>query len=182
MDENQPQNEPAPLKRTFTLNEDTGIKLEQKSSSRKSGKAFLIIGLIFIAAILGFIIFQFRGLVGTSQPSPEPTPALIPSPSPEQPVLQRSDWSFEVLNGSGVTGEAKKVADKLQALGYQIVKTGNADKNSYSKTQISVQKDLLEKIDLVVADIKDVIKVASVAGELKDSTASARIIIGKDSI
>lgn len=181
MDGNQPQNEQAPIKRTFTLNEDTGIKLEQKNSSKKAGKAFLIIGIVLIIAILGFILFQFRGLVGTSQPSPEPTPTPIPSPSPE-PVLNRAEWSFEVLNGSGLTGEAKRIADKLQALGYQIVKTGNADKSSYSETQISVQEDLLEKIDLVVADIKDVIKVASVAGELKDSTASARIIIGKDSI
>ncbi len=181
MDGNEPQEEQTPVKRTFTINENTGIKLDQKSQGRKSGTVFLIIGLVVIAAILGFIFFQMRGLVGTAQPSPEPSSEPIPSPSPE-PVLNRSDWSFEVLNGSGVTGAAKKVADRIQELGYQVTKTGNADKSNYEKTQILVQKDLMEKIDLVAADLKDVIRIASVAGELKDSTASARIIIGKDSI
>ncbi len=181
MDENVTSEEQAPVKRTFNLNQDTGIKLEQNGTNKKSGKAFLIIGSIVIAAILGFIFFQMRGLGSTSQPSPEPSPTPISSLSPE-PVLNRSDWSFEVLNGSGVTGAAKKVADKIQELGYQVIKTGNADKSNYEKTQILIQKDLMEKIDLVAADLKDVIRIASVAGELKDSTASARIIIGKDSI
>lgn len=181
MDDNQPQNEPAPIKRTFTINEETGIKLEQKNSGKKWGGILLILGIITIVAILGFVFFQMRGLVGTSQPSPEPTPTPVPTPSPE-PVLQRSDWSFEILNGSGATGAAKNIAAKIQELGYQVIKTGNADKSNYEKTEILVQKDLMEKIDLVVADLKDVIRIASVAGELKDSTASARIIIGKDSI
>jgi hypothetical protein len=181
MDDNQPQNEPAPIKRTFTINEDTGIKLEQKNSGKKWGGILLVLGIITIAAILGFIFFQMRGLVGTSQPSPEPSPTPIPSPSPE-PVLQRSDWSFEILNGSGASGAAKNIAAKVQELGYRVVKTGNADKSNYADTQILVQKDLLEKVDLIAADLKDVIRIATVAGELKDSTASARIIIGKDAI
>ena len=43
-----------------------------------------------------------------------------------------------------------------------------------------IKDDLKEKIDLVIADLKDVVKIASIGGELKDSTASARIILGKD--
>lgn len=124
------------------------------------------------------------------QPTPVITPAPIPTPAPtSQPVLNRSDWSLEILNGSGVTGAAKKLADKIQPLGYPVVKTGNADKDNYSRTQILVKKSLQDKVELIIADLKDIIKIASVAGDLpaggqglKDSTASARIIIGKDNI
>ena len=190
MEENQPQDEPASLKRTFTLNDDRGIKLDQGSGNGRGKTVVLVIVLILVLGVGGFFLNKiFHPLSGFSQPTPVTTPASSPSPTESPaPVFNRSDWSFEVLNGTGVTGEAKKVAEKIQALGYSVVKIGNADggasgtKSNYETTQISVKKDLLEKTDLVVTDLKDAIKIASVAGELTEGTASARIIIGKDSI
>ncbi len=146
---------------------------------------FIILALVLLTFVVAGVIFrqQIKGLISGSvkvQSTPSPIPTSEPSPIPSP--LVKSDWSFEILNGSGVTGEAKKIADQIKELGYIVVKTGNADKNNYSKTEIFVKKDILDKIDLVIADLKDVIKVASYGGELNDSTASARIIIGKDSI
>ncbi len=116
-----------------------------------------------------------------SQPIPiqTPTPTPVPSPTPKQQLI-RSERSFEVLNGSGVIGAAKKLADKLRELGYQVIKVGNADRDDYPKNLILVGKDQREKVDVLIADLRDVIKIASVGGELTDSTASARIIIGKE--
>jgi len=42
-----------------------------------------------------------------------------------------------------------------------------------------VSQEMEGKLDLMVADLKDTIEIATVAGVLKDSTASARIIVGK---
>lgn len=152
---------------------------------RKSKNKFIILALLLLALVVAGVIFrhQIKGLISGSinvQPTPSPTPTSEPLPTPSP--LIKSDWSFEILNGSGVTGEAKKIADQIKDLGYIVVKTGNADKSDYSKTEILVKKEVLDKIDLVIADLKDIIKVASYGGELNDSTASARIIIGKDSI
>lgn len=156
----------------------------QPSSTQKSPKALIIIiGIIAIVLILGFIFrTQIKGLFflsdqTTSTPTPIPTSAPTPSP---KPALIRSDWSFEVLNGSGITGLAKKVADQINSLGYQVVKTGNADKNDYPNTQIMVREELADKLDLIIADLKDIVKIASSGGQLKDSTSSARLILGKD--
>lgn len=190
MDDTSSQ-ESAPIKRNFIINEDSELKYQPKDSQGSGKGVLLIIGILAILLVGGFFLNQkFNLLPGsgeTAQPKVSPTPLPSPSPTPE-PTLIRSEWSFEVLNGSGVTGQAKKIADEIKALGYEVVKTGNADKSSYASTQILAKKELLEggvsgtKIDLVIADLKDVIKIASVAGELTEGTASARIIIGKDSI
>lgn len=182
MDENQP-NQQELVNKTFTINEDKGIKLRQEAPKKSGKRLLLIIILVIILAGVGFyLVGQFKPFSGSPQPTSSALPTSTPSPTPAQPILDRSKWSFEVLNGSGVTGQAKKVADKMQALGYPVIKTGNADKDNYPKTQILAKADLLSKIDLVIADLKDTIKIASAAGELREGTASARIIIGKDSI
>ena len=157
----------------------------------KSKKTFiLILIMVGILLVTGFIalatnLFNFRSqiknlVVGEASPTPAPTSTSTFSPTPIPNPLIRSDWSLEVLNGSGVSGLAKKVAEQLSDLGYPVVKTGNADKQTYKTTEILVKGDLKDRVDSVVADLRDVIKIASVAGELEEGTASARIIIGKD--
>lgn len=186
MDDTEQTQESSPIKRSFAINQDSELKYETKSSAKKLGKTILlVVGLAVMLLVGGF--FLNKRFKATPVPVATPTP-LPSSTSTPQPILNRSDWSFEVLNGTEVIGEAKKVADEIRALGYPVVKTANADKSNYSQTQILAKKDLLDggasgtKIDLVIADLKDVIKIASVAGELTEGTASARIIIGKDSI
>lgn len=114
------------------------------------------------------------------EPTPSPTTISLPTPSPA-PALIRAEWTLEVLNGSEISGLAKKVADQIKALGYQVVKVGNADKSNYQSSQIIVKKEVLDKIDLVIADLKDIVKIATVSADLQIATASARIILGKDS-
>lgn len=148
----------------------------------KSKKAVILILTIFIGAlIIGFLFIRSRikSLV-TEEASPTPfaTPTLTPTPT-SSPLI-RSDWSLEVLNGSGVSGLAKKIASELRDLGYPVVKVGNADQQTYQTTEIFVRSELMDKIDLVVADLRDIVKIASVSGELEEGTASARIILGKD--
>lgn len=159
--------------------------------NKKSNKTTLVLACILLMILLALGFFfrsKITGLFGSNATVPTPSPSAYETSSPSPSSLVRSDWTFEVLNGSGVSGVAKKVAEELQKLGYLVLKTGNADKQTYAKTEILVRKDYADggafgtKINLVIADIKDVIKIASVAGELREGTASARIIIGKDSI
>ena len=167
---------PAEPKYNFTYN----------MPNKKSNKTTLMLAIILLVILLTLGFFfrsKIKGLFGgapSSTPSLETNETFSPSPSPAP--LVRSDWSLEVLNGSGVSGLARGVAAEFLKLGYSVVKTGNADKQTYDKTEILVRKDFMGKVDLIVADLRDVIKIASVAGELSEGTASARIIIGKDSI
>lgn len=155
----------------------------EKPSPGRRKLLFVVIIVVLLLAAGFFFRRQIKGLVGGKDIQPVSSPSVqAPQPSSTLNPLVRSDWSFEVLNGSGKSGFAKDIAGKLQALGYQVVKTGNADRNDYQRTEVLVKKNLLDKIDLIIADLKDTIKIASIAGELTEGTASARIIIGKDSI
>lgn len=139
----------------------------------------IVVGIIILATV-GFFIFSSKQPQEQKTITPQSeTSTPKPTEAPKK-ALNRADWSMEVLNGSGVSGAAKKIADKLKDLGYPIVKVGNADKDDYETSQILVSKTLQDKIDLVLADIKDIVKIASSSGDLKDSTASARIILGKE--
>lgn len=149
--------------------------------NRSSFKKLMTLILFILAiVVIGGGIYFIAGLGGSKkQSSSTPTPSATAEPTPTPRALDRLQWSLEVLNGSGVTGAAKKLADQLKALGYPVVKTGNADRDDYTSNEFFVKKELEDSVELFILDIKDIIKIASVSGELKDSTASARIIIGK---
>lgn len=192
--EDLPKEEESPIKRSFLINNGNKLNYEQQFSVKKSSGGqvlasgnkltFILIILLLLLVFGGAFFFRnkIKNLVVSNFPTPTPTPIATAQPTPTPNPLVRSQWSFEVLNGSGESGLAKKIATKIQDLGYQVVKTGNADKSNYSQTQILAKQDVLDKLDLVIADLRDVIKIASIAGQLQEGTASARIIIGKDSI
>lgn len=171
--------------RGFNPNEESDETYQTNYRPGKKGMKKFIIWLAilaFLALAIGWFATSviFKGESEEEkiiEETPSPTTTSTPLSETE---FNRSEWSFEVLNGSGVSGLAKKIADELESLGYKIIKVGNADKSDYEKTQIFVRDNLKDQVDKVIADIGDIIKIASVAGGLEDSTASAQIIIGKD--
>lgn len=158
----------------------TSFESYKKGGSK--GKWLTITLAVLVLLIIAVAVYFLRGgsTVFKSQPSPTPLATSTSTPLSTPKSLVRSEWSFEVLNGTKTAGEAKRIADKLVKLGYKVIKVGNADKNTYINTEFYVQKGLEDKLNLVVSDLKDIIMIASISGELKDSTASARIIIGKN--
>lgn len=176
----QPPSEDIPPKvgQTQTVEEDQPPPME-KSNKKLFKMGAIISGVIIILAV-GFFLTQRKNITQPEQtPKPTSTPAVSPTTTPK-PSFNRSEWSLEVLNGSGVTGAAKKLADKLAELGYKILKTGNADRSDYAKSELFVAKDRKDKQDSLLEDLKKELSIASVSGELTDSTASARIFIGKE--
>ena len=101
----------------------------------------------------------------------EPTETSSPA------ELKREEITLEILNGSGVSGAASEKAKVFEDLGYKIIKTGNAEATTGSR--LYVKSEIEGLIDVLLKDVKDKLNISSVSGELKDSTASARIILGK---
>ncbi|MDP5183147.1 LCP family protein [Blastococcus sp. BMG 814] len=69
-----------------------------------------------------------------SQLSTEPEPAPEDAAPPE--AADPADVSVAVFNGSGTSGLAASAQDELEAGGFPIVSTGNADSSDYERTEI----------------------------------------------
>jgi len=75
------------------------------------------------------LLFQGTGVMGggTDQPAPK----------------------IEVLNGTGVSGVAKAVADKLRTAGMEVDKTGNAPKSDYVECCIITRRGRVTQVDQI---------------------------------
>jgi hypothetical protein len=162
---------------------------EQSRRETRSGSSSLFTtGIIIFSLIFGlagwtlYFNTKFNFIPAPSLPSDQaglvedvtPTPEVSPTP-----INNRAEITLEVLNGSGVAGMAARTAERLEALGYSVIGTGNADRSNYTETQILVAPEF-DTAELLLSDLTREFDSASVSGELQDSTASARIIVGRD--
>lgn len=172
------------IDKNSSLKVESVREADEEAPIEKSNKKLFIFGaVIFIFTVLATSSFGIFWAQNSSKVKKEVTPKeeqeVSTTPAPKK-TLKREDWSLEVLNGSGVAGTAKKTADKLEALGYKIAKTGNADKQSYKESELYIAVDTSkEDTVLLLEDLGKELGITSVSGELKDSTANARIIIGE---
>jgi len=167
--------------------------IEQKS--KPDFLRWILIGLVVLLGlvIIGGGIFVYQKTLknkkkeGIIIPTPTPssalsdiTPAEEASPSPT-PKISRIDLRVKVLNGTGVPGAAGKVAELLEKLGWQEVRTGNADNFDYQKTVIQIKEDKKEYFDLLKEDLSSEYTVEEELQTLsEDDSFDAVIIVGQD--
>lgn len=111
------------------------------------------------------------------------SPVASPSApiAPPEPEVRKEDYPVRVLNGTLVTGEAGRLADKLRGAGFVVVETKNATSGGFVSTRLRITDNLPEKLAeeiqatlLETYESVTVEKVATVAGK-----AEIEIIIGK---
>ncbi|MCL6518924.1 MAG: LCP family protein [Armatimonadetes bacterium] len=84
---------------------------------------------------------------------------------------------IEVLNGSGVQGVAKKVAESLKQSGYEITSVGNAPSFNYTTSEIVCRM----RTDKAARHVAEVTGISVIRRETDESVgADLTIIIGKD--
>lgn len=108
-------------------------------------KLFLLGGVVFlltivVTTIIGLFIFNTSTTSKVEDVEETKEQAVIPSPTPAE--LDRAIWTFEVLNGSGEPGKAKKTADAIEAIGYTVDRTGNAKDSDYTGVTVSFIKEI----------------------------------------
>lgn len=111
----------------------------------------------------------------TKKPTPTPTSVRAATSAAE---LKRQAISVQVLNGSGVAGAAKKIADYLAGLSYTISNTGNADNYDYEKIVIETKKTA--DLDLLKADLGAQYAMGTASATLSASSSyDAVVTVGK---
>lgn len=170
-----------PKKAEIEIEESFAENGEENKLEKRNKKIYIlgsIIAVLVIISVAALLFFYVGKLFAPEKKEPPKDEKKVVKE--EKPTLDKPEWTIEVLNGSGVPGAAKEVADQLTEAGYTVVSTGNAQGYDYEESELLVAEDMIDKADLLKEDIKDIIDISGTAGELDDSTASARIIIGKE--
>lgn len=160
----------------------TPPQVVKKSSKKIFIIAVIVIVITLIAAVLFFVMFNKNKKTeeqSTKTPQVQETASQPDKEEKSAESYDRANVTLEVLNGSGVAGAAKKIADSLASLGYDIIAVGNAPEE-IDQTQVLISENLKKYEAEFLKDLNESLSEASVSGTLEDSTASARITIGKE--
>lgn len=117
-----------------------------------------------IAIILAVCIFLVAGLLISSKkifnrntdyvsPVVENIPQNTPTPIP---TINIDSLKIQVLNGSGITGEATKVSTLLSQNKFKVANTGNAPNYDFVKTEIKVKNTISSTVtDLLIKSLEN---------------------------
>ena len=148
------------------------------TTPKESNKLLLIGGIVFIIIGLAAAIFMFikqqEENAKLSQIRPTPLPATqIPVSTPtvagssttnptESPEIASSaaiideadveDLTVQILNGSGVSGQADIIRRELQTIGFQTIRTGNANGINLPRTLIVFSENVPQEVKNRVMD------------------------------
>ena len=128
------------------------------------------------AAITDF--FAADGEASADQGETVPPTQSAPSQTPENAPAPQS-VRIVVLNGAGVAGREKELADILISHGYNVVGTGQADRSNYAETQIIANSGHAQ----MTRDLADLLGVSDQnirPGASEQLQADIVIIIGAD--
>ncbi|MDI3281287.1 MAG: LCP family protein [Bacillota bacterium] len=93
---------------------------------------------------------------GSEPAAPGGLTAAAPSAAAgAEPVREAEGPKVEVLNGCGVQGLAARAAQALSREGFQVVRTGNAQRSDYGRSQIIIRTErpvYLEKLSALIRD------------------------------
>jgi len=150
---------------------DVSFPAPPEKNNKKGGFKWMIavLGVIIILGGGGFVVLKMFGgdeanpsptpepqqLSAFTTASPEPTPE--PSPTPEPEPVDKSEYSVEVLNGTGVAGEASYLQGILEDLGYEDVSAANAESQDETRTTVTYDLELPKAVsDELTAKLEEV--------------------------
>lgn len=119
----------------------------------------IIPGILLLGALLGGIVY-FQKTVpnpegSTPSPSAESSPSAEASPS-AQTAVDLTKYKVNILNGSGIAGEAGRAKTVIEDAGFSVSATGNAADYSFTKTIISakadVEKEFLDELKAALGE------------------------------
>lgn len=110
---------------------------------------FIILLLLGILGLIigGFYFYQTSQESASQAPSPVvSTNSPTPSPTPIAEAVDLTKYKVQVLNGTGISGEAGRVAGKLETTGFVDVSAGNASSSAVKETTVQMKEGVSEEV------------------------------------
>jgi len=144
-------------------------------------KAVIAVIIVALIGAGGFLYYQStRTTTPVAETSTSPTPEEIATPTPEE--VDRTVYTIEIQNGSGIVGKAGEVQQYLEDEGFSISGTANADSYNYETSVIYASADVnpawIEELRNVIGKEYDV---EGTVEELDmDTDADVVVVVGKN--
>jgi len=146
-----------------SLKQSSERKIEHPSSGSSKVENRISFGLIVVitlvsalvaAIVSGGVYVYLSGLeyLNKKQEEPEPittSPTPVPTPvnqQPKQEPIDLSQYSVQVLNGSGMIGAAKSGEKILIQAGFKVNSTGNAANYNFKSTVVEAKDSVLPEV------------------------------------
>lgn len=140
-------------------------------------KLLLVMIMVVFLFTLGIVAYQRRSL-----PQPE-TPEVIEIPPVSEPIestqsaqREMNTYSINVLNGSGITGEAAKVKKELEILGFSEVEIGNTTPKV--RTTIAYKADVPAEILSVIVESLSEYEIENLFDLTNEKEFDVEVVIG----
>lgn len=152
---------------------------------------FIVLIVVLVGALVGGGVYVYKKAMSKAETElPVTEEVTLPPTQPSQaeeeeaqtptPGPKREELKVKVLNGSGVAGAADGAKEFLEGLGYQDIKTGNANSYDFEKTEIAIKKAKSNYLDLLTSDLGSKYIVGSESATLEeDSEYDAVVTVGK---
>jgi hypothetical protein len=156
-------------------------ELFSEDEPRRKNFMWPILSIFIIAIILLIGIFAYRqGMFKVTKVNKvaitTPTPAITAEPTK---TVDLKKYEIEILNGSGVAGEASKQKDSLETAGFTISSIGNASNSDYKNTVIKAKTEVDKAF---IAKLKSALESAFTVGDAEvlsdDSPVPVVVILG----
>lgn len=142
----QPQTDFSPQRTKVSF---PGEKNEKKS---KKGLIFIILLVFVLLGVAGWYLFGKKETSDSiSDITPSPSFSEV-TPTPTEEPVDKSEIQIEILNGSGVSGEASKFKTILAELGYTNIEVGNASSSDYTVTEVTFKSSVPDEIQNEITD------------------------------
>ena len=147
----------------------------------------LLATLVVGGALTGGILYSRTSLDTRSKaaapevtPTPTPEATSTPEATPTVEALDLTEYSINILNGSGIAGQAGVVNDLLEEAGFDSLDTGNADSYDYEETEISLAESTPKAVfDAIKKALEDDYEVTKSDAIEEDSDYDILIIVGQ---
>lgn len=171
------------------LDKDAELKIEEEEAQpeelpqvEKKGKLMLVLGSILaVFVIIGVGVLAYLYFVAPAKKEaiiqPTPTPEITATITPNV-TLDKKAFTFEILNASGISGQAVKTQTIFEDLGYTVSSIGNAN-SIETGMKLLLSEKLVNQKDLLLADLVKEFPTLIYSGVFASDTVNARIIIGE---
>lgn len=169
---------------TTTPKEEPPVIEKKNKSNGWIWTILAFLGGLTFGVFIGFLIWGTGDKVQQNEMevAETVTPTVVPtsSPTPTMAKVDRGSLKVKVLNGTGGKGVAALAKTFLESLGYKSIAVGNAEKETYEKTEISVKKNKNNVFETLKADLGSKYSVSDTMVMLEDvSEYDVVITIGK---